>query len=121
MACPLFLPSEPLAGTPHFDGVCAADPNASIPAGTLQSCCNPGYARGRCERASGAPSDAFRFLVRKQDSGSMEIAWSAERDHHPVSVGTLLLGPCLAENTQPLERQARVYAAHVKTKTLLRP
>jgi hypothetical protein len=39
------------------------------------------------------------------------VAWSSERNHHPVAVGTLAVD-CRtgAADGGPLERQARVYA-----------
>jgi hypothetical protein len=114
MACPLFLPTERLAGTPHFNGRCAGDPGVVIPEATLRNGCNPGYARGMCERAARSESDAFRFLVRRRNCETIEVAWSAERDHHPVAVGTLLLHDCASENAQPLECQARAYATRAQ-------
>lgn len=115
MACPLFLPSVRLGGTPLFEGRCAADPNSEVSFNTLRDCCNPGYARGRCDNASGAEADVFRFLVRSRVYGRVEVAWSAERDHHPVAVGTLLLTGCVPANAEPLHVQASVYAARVES------
>jgi hypothetical protein len=110
MGCPLFLPSS------HFQGCCVADPNTPVPPETVRSCCNPGYARGLCARAAGIEADAFRFLIRKRSFEGIEVAWSIERDHHPVAVGTLLLTEAGATATTPLEYQARFAAM-----TLLRP
>ncbi len=113
MACPLFLPSERLGATRYFEGRCAADPLLAIPVDTLKNCCNPGYARDTCERAAQAEADAFRFLVKSRSYGTAEVAWTAERDHHPVAVGILSLAEPGGANAQPLECQARVCAAHV--------
>jgi hypothetical protein len=38
------------------------------------------------------------------------VAWSSERDHHPVAVGTLLITQT-SEGEDPLARQARSFAA----------
>ena len=97
MACPLFIPSTPLGElvsipTPLGDlycGHCAAEPSATIDPGILRRYCNFGYARGHCERAAQSDSDAVRFLVRGARGSIVEIAWSIERDHHPVAVGNM--------------------------------
>jgi hypothetical protein len=120
MACPLFLPAAPLSGfapeaTPLgelYDGTCAADGGGVIPPETLRRCCNRGYARNLCERAAAAHPDAFRFLVKQDDGDTVTIAWSTERDHLPLAVGTSAVtvrsSPASAD---PLELQARACAA----------
>ena len=119
MACPLFLPSTPLGDLyGYFDGECASEQTAAIPPDTLQRCCNVGYARGVCQRAAQAEADAFRFLIKAAHDGTVEVAWSIERDHHPVAVGTAVLTDFAAESEQPLGRQARAYARFMG---LLRP
>ena len=110
MGCPLFLPSS------RFEGYCDADPNTPVPPDTVRSCCNPGYARSLCTRAAEIEADAFRFLIRKRSFEGIEVAWSIERDHHPVAVGTLLVTEASAGAATPLEHQARFDAM-----TLLRP
>jgi len=110
MGCPRFLPSS------HFEGYCDADPNTRVPHETVRSCCNPGYARGLCARAAEIEADAFRFLIGKRSFEGIEVAWSIERDHHPVAVGTLLLREAGAGASAPLEHQARFAAM-----ALLRP
>ena len=110
MGCPLFLPSS------HFEGYCDADREAPVPPETVRSCCNPGYARGLCARAAEIEADAFRFLIGKRSFEGIEVAWSIERDHHPVAVGTLSLTEARAGAATPLEHQARFDAM-----TLLRP
>src|SRR3954462_13919525 len=96
MACPLFLPVSPLTGFPPeattlgdlYGGECAADAGALIPVDTLRACCNAGYARGTCERAARSDSDAVRFLIKVNTQSVIDVAWSIERNHHPVAVGT---------------------------------
>jgi len=115
MACPLFLPVSPLTGfAPEalplgnlFGGECAAQAGTLIPTDTLRLCCNTGYARGCCEHAAGQHADANRFLIKSYGDGAVEIAWSTERDHHPVAVGTLRLTDASSAPESPLERQAR--------------
>jgi len=108
MACPLFLPALP-PGDLHA-GECAGAAGRPIPMETLRRCCNIGYARGECERAAGLDADANRFLVKSDSGGSIEVAWSTERDHHPVAVGILHLTPGAAASQIPLERQAAACA-----------
>lgn len=107
MPCPLFLPAAPLAGfTDLHGGECAAQPDTLIPVDTLRSCCNAGYARAKCGHAAQSDADAFQFLIKSNSNGVVGVAWSSERNHHPVAVGTLFVtGSAAAEG--PLERQAR--------------
>lgn len=111
MACPFFLPDLPLSDFSGFyTGECAADVfGSSIGPGTLR-CCNTGYAREACARAAESESDAFRFLVKAERAGIVDVAWSSERNHHPVAVGTLAVDPAQAAGRDPLERQARACA-----------
>jgi hypothetical protein len=107
------MPASPL--TPLSDiygGECAAEAGALVPVDVLRQCCNAGYARGSCQRAGQSDADAFRFLIKANRDGVVDVAWSSERNHHPVAVGTLVVD-CKAgtAQTEPLERQARVYAA----------
>lgn len=113
MACPLFLPASPLAPrTDLHDGACAAEPGTTISEDVLRTCCNRGYARGKCARAAQAEADAFRFLIKASRDGVIDVAWSSERNHHPVAVGVLQLsGPPDTTESGPLECQARAYAA----------
>jgi hypothetical protein len=111
MACPLFLPSSPL--TPLSDlygGECAAE--AVVLTFDTLLCCNAGYARDSCRRAAQSDADAFRFLIKANRDGVVDVAWSSERDHHPVAVGTLAVD-CRTDTMPagPLERQARACAA----------
>ena len=111
MACPLFLPSSPLAGfSDLYAGACAADNCAAIPVDTLRQYCNAGYARGFCERAAQSDADSFRFAIKANRDGAVDVAWSSERNHHPVAVGMLTVNGASADAAFPLERQARVYA-----------
>ena len=56
-------------------------------------------------------ADALRFLIKANRDGIVEVAWSSERNHHPVAVGILAVD-CNsgAIESTPLERQARAYA-----------
>ncbi|HEX4274598.1 MAG TPA: hypothetical protein VHZ74_04555 [Bryobacteraceae bacterium] len=113
MACPLFLPdSRPAPLSDLYGGRCSADPQASIGADLLHAC-NNGYARAACERATKSDSDAFRFLIQGNHGGVIDVAWSSERNHHPVAVGNLHMSGTEAppEAAGPLEQQARVYVA----------
>jgi len=118
MSCPLFLPSSPLAGFASetsslgdfYGGECAVQPAALIPVDTLRRCCNSGYGRAACEHAAQSDADAFRFLIKSHSDGVVQVAWSSERNHHPVAVGTLQVsGP--GDTADPLERQARAFAS----------
>ena len=119
MSCPLFLPASPLGdfardGMPLGDvygGCCAAEPGAAISLDKIRRCCNIGYARTACEQARDSPADAARFLVKSDRGGIVEVAWSLERDHHPVGVGTLRIALDAAASEVPLERQALACAA----------
>jgi hypothetical protein len=108
--CPLFLPVSalPLAGI--FTGECSADPGALIPLDTLRECCNRGYARDTCQRAAAIDADAATFLVKSDREGTVQIAWAIEKNHHPVSVGTLAVGPS-PEKPDTLAIQAGAIAA----------
>jgi hypothetical protein len=119
MACPYFLPAAPLAGLNDlYNGTCAADAGSPISSDLLRSCCNNGYAREVCNRAAQSDADAFRFLIKADQGGTVDVAWSSERNHHPVAVGNLSFPhqavqmattqTATAVNT-PLERQARVH------------
>jgi hypothetical protein len=111
MACPFFLPVSPLAGfSDSYNGECAGAAGSPIPADMLGTFCNNGYARGICPHAAASDSDAFRFNIKSHREGMIEVAWSSERNHHPVAVGRLAVAPQVAANT-PLERQAHTFAA----------
>jgi hypothetical protein len=109
MACPLFLPALPLGDL--YSGECAAQAGTPVPVDVLRRCCNAGYARGSCVRAAQADADAFRFLIKANRDGVIDVAWSSERNHHPVAVGSLAVNPAAAATSEPLERQARAYVA----------
>ena len=113
MACPLFVTASPLKGfTDLYGGECAAEAGALIPVDVLRHCCNTGYARGSCQRAAQSDADAFRFLIKANRGGVVDVAWSSERNHHPVAVGTLTVDCRLGTaQTGPLESQARACAA----------
>jgi hypothetical protein len=110
MACPLFLPALPLGDL--YSGECAAQAGTPVPVDVLRRCCNAGYARGSCAWAAQADADAFRFLIKAKRGGVVDVAWSSERNHHPLAVGTLPVN-CSVDTgkSSPLELQARVFAA----------
>ncbi len=117
MACPRFLPTTILAGSSPasplgalFAGFCAAAPDAPIDDTLLRTGCNQGYARNRCPAAADSPIDAARFRIKSHTAGVIEVAWSQERDHHPVAVGNLQLREHPI-STNPLEQQARACIA----------
>ena len=125
MACPLFLPVSPLGDLPGdgvplgdvYGGECAASSGTLIPIGMLRSCCNFGYARDACAQAGTINADASRFLVKSDRGGVVEIAWSTERNHLPVAVGTLRVEQSAAPDPGPLDRQARAYATSYMRRT----
>jgi hypothetical protein len=113
----MFVPAAPLPGfTDLYGGECAAEAGAPLPVvipdAVLRQCCNAGYARDFCRRAAKSDADVFRFAIKANRGGVVDVAWSSERNHHPVAVGTLAVD-CRTEamDAGPLERQARVYAA----------
>jgi len=117
MACPLFVPGTALAGSPPasplgaiFTGCCQAAAAADISDDLLRHGCNTGYARARCSHAAAVEVDAVRFRIKSHSDGVISVAWSSERDHHPVGVGVLELKP-QPEQASPLEQQARACAA----------
>jgi len=96
-------------GDPHA-GACSAS-GGPAPDSRVRTCCNTGYARGRCAAfpiADEGP-DAVRFGILRRDAGLTEIRYVRERDHHPHDHGILLL----REGEQPegtlLDRQACAY------------
>jgi hypothetical protein len=57
-----------------------------------------------------AAADSLRFLVRSDDGDSIEVAWAAERNHHPVAVGILRIPRHPGPPADELERQAQACA-----------
>jgi len=106
------MPASPLSGfTDLYGGECAVEAGALVPVDVLRQCCNAGYARGSCQRAAQSDADVFRFAIKANRDGVVDVAWSSERNHHPVAVGTLAVDYRTdATDAGPLERQARVYA-----------
>ena len=118
MPCPLFLPAN------RQEGTCAADPGVAIGEELLRICCQRGYARQKCTRADRIETDAVRFLIRKDSDGEVEVAWSLEKDHHPVAVGTVAAGTSTGDAT--LDHQIAACVADYlsfreETKKLPRP
>lgn len=117
MACPYFLPVTPLAGSAAasplgavFSGSCAAAPETEPSEVLLRTGCNQGYARAFCPHAAASQVDAARFRIKSHHAGVIEVAWSHERDHHPVAVGVLRLREDQVDPA-PLEAQARACIA----------
>ena len=126
MACPLFIPTEPLGelvavAAPLGDlygGQCAADRSAVIEPEILRRYCNFGYARGCCSRAATSDADAARFMVRDARGGIVEIAWAVERNHHPVAVGRMEIETKFAPGDDLVAGQARACAMSYLRQTL---
>ncbi|MES1260378.1 MAG: hypothetical protein ABUS49_01485 [Acidobacteriota bacterium] len=108
MPCPLFLPDS---------ASCEAQPGAVVPADVIRRCCEQGYARHVCPHAAASEADAARFLIRAERNGTIEVAWSLERNHHPVATGTLAIDASQAASGTPLERQAHALAAEYLRRT----
>jgi hypothetical protein len=120
MACPYFDPLErlPLASGSLGDlysGLCRASGEPHQPDDrTVADRCNLGYARGHCPQfPHDANADSVRFMIAARDSGAIRLLYSLERDHRPVSAGSL--DYCLPESNfsgapgEPLGRLARAY------------
>ena len=91
-----------------MDGQTPPDPQ-------VRTCCNMGYARGRCPsfQKDVEAADAVRFGIVARDGGRAVIRYVIERDHLPFSDGMIELiesaEATAAEST--LERQARAFLA----------
>ncbi len=130
MACPFFVPAEPLGGgrwlrAPRFPlgeayrGVCQARAEPFTPPESwLEEICNCGYARRRCGRFPAGAPDAVRFSLLGEDHQSIQIVYIVERDHAPQSHGTLQYCKAtagLSPAAGRLEAQARAFiAAHLR-------
>lgn len=94
-----------------FAGVCQGDPDYAIPRETLRTCCNYGYARGRCVLAAAAETDSSCFILSRITDTAVTVRWSLERDHHPVAVGELEVPGQPQTPANALEAQAQAYAS----------
>jgi hypothetical protein len=113
--CPLFLPDQSFGD--YYAGHCSAEPETVIATDKLRSCCNRGYARGTCAHAATAEADAAQYLIQSDRDGVIEVAWSLERNHHPVAVGVMAVLPGQTGAT-PRERQAlALVAAYLNQKS----
>lgn len=129
MACPLFVPTSPLGelvsrAAPLGDiycGSCSAEPEVPIEPDTLRRFCNFGYARGQCARAAQSEADAVRLLIRADDGHAVEVAWSIERDHHPVAVGVEIVQISVEAASSPLAAQVHACARSYARQTQSRP
>ena len=98
MACPYFLPDQPLEGPRParaplgdiFGGSCkfaGPVPERSI----LVDFCNFGYAAGHCGHfPSAADCDALRFSARNRGTDDVEVTYVREKDWTPVESGKLI-------------------------------
>jgi hypothetical protein len=128
MACPFFVPGEPLPPEPGphlprlplgaaYSGACCAHPgDPHTPGETrLREFCNCGYARGRCERfpASEETADAVRFSVASDAENCLRVVFIFEKDHAPASHGllefALAAGSFAPSPGEPLAAQARAF------------
>jgi hypothetical protein len=104
--CPRFVP----------DAGCDSQPGVVVDADLVRVACRRGYARDCCTYAALVEADAAQFLIRSHDGGVIEVAWSLERNHHPLAVGLIeIAAGCVVQTT--LERQAHALASEYLRKT----
>lgn len=114
MACPYFVPLEPLDDARWIQpprlplgaacrGSCAAPGAAGgIPENTLEEICNWGYARDRCARFPAEEAvDALRLSLLRDG----RLVWIEEADHRPLRHGEWSPGI----GSAALDAQARVF------------
>ena len=102
MACPYFLPSEPLPWSSWpaklrpplgdlYGGKCQAGAEPFLPCERLLvDYCNLGYARTECKRfPNGEGPDAVRFSLSADDGRTVEVAYAVEGVHLPLRQGRL--------------------------------
>lgn len=106
MPCPRFLP----------DAGCDAQPDVVVDADVIRVACRRGYARESCGHAAQVEADAAQFLIRSHGEGVIEVAWSLERNHHPVAVGVIGIATGYVARTT-LEYQAAALASEYLRKT----
>lgn len=103
MACPYFVPMQrladnqlveswkmPLGGV--FAGECRVTGVEPWRPGEerLRSCCNTGYAAGRCDRfPADAVADIVRWLMVEEWDGGARLRYVFEKDHHPAGQGLI--------------------------------
>jgi len=128
MSCPYFDPVEFRCGNrgsnhamlplgDSWSGVCRAIPEQpGRPDDTaLQSYCNLGYARGKCDHfPSGHGPDAARFTITEDAGATLRLYYVLERDHEPFAHGPIAFCAASGQFTPPPEgeltaRQARAY------------
>jgi len=124
MACPWFLPQQPLpqrhAGpgqrTPlgeFWSGLCCASADRTEAA---HEACNGGYARSRCSRFPADSShDAIRFNVAGENGDLIRLQYICEREWWPDEHGVLEYSRLRREITSEtgsdlLRRQAAAFA-----------
>ncbi len=87
----------------------------------LRRACLPGYARAICPHAAALEADAVRLLVRSHQGPIIAIAWSLERNHHPVAVGVVEINTAEVHTEGPasttLERQAKALVSEYLRRT----
>jgi hypothetical protein len=125
MACPYFAPGERVLGASGSGPMASSGSLGDLYAGqcragdfrpdqqTIADRCNLGYARGYCSHfpAGGGP-DAVRFSVLNDDTRSIKILYSIERDHRPYSNGALefsIAAGSFAAAPESIDRLAHAY------------
>ena len=122
MACPYFVPMQRLADNPLveswkmplggvFGGECRIPGVEPWRPGEqrLRSCCNTGYAAGRCERFPvAAAADIVRWIMVDEWDGGGRLRYVFEKDHHPAGQGLIELPPPAKDDTA-VAAQARSY------------
>ena len=124
MACPHFYPTVKLQGGPlavlpfplgdMYAGECRAGAECPPDDEALRTCCNLGYAGGRCPLFPVSGPDAVRFSISSDSGDCIRVAYAVERNHWPHAHGALEYAPSTGRLTVTcldvaIERQATVY------------
>ena len=132
MACPFFMPTQPLQGgawmhpsrlplAAGWEGVCTAPGHEGATPESLEPC-NLGYASG-CPRLPQERSwDAVRFAVLQESSERTVLVYVCERDHLPAEHGNLEFcvhdGACAKPHSDPrIQKMAKCFLESRKAKT----
>jgi hypothetical protein len=78
--------------------------------------CRRGYARHICTDAAQIEPDASQCLIKAHYDHVIQVAWSLERNHHPVAVGLIEIAAGVTPQTA-LEHQAHALASQYLTNT----
>ena len=126
VACPFFMPEQPLDGDWPFpqrlplgagwSGTCraAAGSEARPSDQELRTCCNIGHAKTCTRLPADRHADAVRFALGDERDGKLLVRYACEREHVPVSHGDLVYEIAGATWTVPhpdscLQRMAECY------------